>query len=915
MVQAAEAPKFPLDVAVTTQNACNAFTSEETIAPRMPLLISVAIVNQTKEQQEAAFQIELQDYWGKTLWHGAAQTAVLAPQGRSTVKITYQPTALGAIDVITSVTCGAATKTFTGTLIVVPPPHPGLRPESFFASNTGLRTPELQQRIGLKVYRQHFADEATSVADRRGGVSSDPMVLDFTRQEQYVADCKKYDMSIVGIVGYANYFWGRSAMAQKLNMYGPPRDYDEFIRATVPVVEHFKEIKYWEFWNEPWIYGWTWASSSAEYRKFQKAWIEAAKKARPDIKVLAGNSASFLVDNISPDPSCYRGLVDGETNHPYKEGERPNFRYGSQVRYSDYGFQEAERMGIKQHFITENGTEAGYFTGNRDDKMNAPKLVVLHIMEALAGAYQMNIQQGIGWDVDQMRGSAAYGVMTHYLEDRVPVADIWPAHALIWGGIFANPDQADAALPRANVLRARWGVPGLPGDKTKVAVVWNYSGPDADHLDATSTLTINPAAEIQAYDLMGNPCGARTGDSLTIPFTQYPVYLVTERLPMHWFYEVIRDGKIAGATPVNLSLFSLTKPLAEHPDVVVRLQNQLNTPLPVTLRIQAPKRWTIAEKTQTIMLQPAELNEVHFHLTKAEANVENLYPVTVIAETPAGNAERTQVLQVALAAHQTLTFTGKPADLQGLTPVTLDSDWLAAGSNWSYLVLNPNLPRPAAVAQKPRVITKAYTAWDKEHIYLAFAVKEPALKQGAGKPFSDPQYTAGDLGGVGFPIYSGDAIEFVFGINERAADDYRKPDDPWYWKGCFRDTDYQYIAYPSEKGPQLVCVAKPGIPYRIGFQTEVPPGQGPVPGSKLTITRDGDLSLYEISLPRTELPQLKPEEKAEIRFGFMVANDEGLGHLEWSRAAGVFDYWLNNGSYQPTWDSIWAAQTRWGLGR
>ncbi len=40
---------------------------------------------------------------------------------------------------------------------------------------------------------------------------------------------------------------------------------------------------------------------------------------------------------------------------------------------------------------------------------------------------------------------------------------------------------------------------------------------------------------------------------------------------------------------------------------------------------------------------------------------------------------------------------------------------------------------------------------------------------------------------------------------------------------------------------------------------------------------------------------------------------EGVGRLPWSQAAGVFDYWLNNGSYMPTWEPFWPCQTSWGI--
>jgi hypothetical protein len=576
-------------------------------------------------------------------------------------------------------------------------------------------------------------------------------------------------------------------------------------------------------------------------------------------------------------------------------------------------------MGIGMHFITENGTEVGgWGEGMRDHRMNAPKIVAMHVMLALTNQYQMNIQEGIGWGLDQMKGSAAYAVMASFLEDRVPVADIWPAHPLIWGAIFANPDEAVPSLPRASEINARWKVPGRPGDKTKVAVVWSYAGPDADHLDEKATLTLSPADDLKAFDLMGNPVGKARRRSLAIPFSQYPVYLTSEKLSVKEMHERIRDAEIEDATPVNLYAFSFTKPIEEKPDLVVRIHNQLNRELACRLRLKLPSGWRTEAKSQTVSLRPAELAEVTFPLAECSTNPTSLYPITIEADTEAGRTSRTQIVQVAYAPNKTIALNGKLDDWKGVVPVTIDSDWLGTSENWAQLALNPNLPRPTRLLGKPKVVARAYTAWDKDNFYVAFAIKEPSLKQDAGKPYRDTKYTTCAPDGIGFPLYSGDAVQFAFGINERAADDYRKPDDPWYWKGCFRDTDYQYIVYTSEKGPQLIRLHKPGIPYRIGFQTETQPGQGPVEGAKVLIYREGDVTLYEASIPRSELALLKPETQSQIRFGFLLSNDEGVGHagrLQWSQAAGVFDYWFNNGSYQPTWESFWAAQTRWGFGK
>lgn len=919
-------PVIPnIAVSFTTQDPANAFVSNDGVLPT-PILFTCHLSSSATLDETVQVALAATDYWGASVGTAANQT-VTVPAGKSAI-VNYSVTAskFGAYIVDANVTGGNVPVAGEGVAIVVPPPHAGLRPDSYFASNTYMANGiELHSDIGLKIYRQHFADSTHSITQATGQPNrkpTDPFAFDFTEQDKYVADAAAGGISIVGIVGYANQQWGLSDEGRQQHMYGPPRDINEFINATIPVVAHFKTIKYWEFWNEPWIYGWSWAGTPSLYRQFQGDWIRAAKRARPDIKVIAGNSASFLQDNIEPDPYAYKGIQDAESNHPYRDMGDPSERPGAQQRYMDFGVQEAARMGIPMHFITENGSDVGNSSGVHDDPLNAPKLVVLHIIGALAGEYQGNIQQDIGWGPKQLRGSAAYAIMTHFLEDRVPVADIWPKNSLIWGAVFANSKYADPSMPRAKMLSARWKVPDLlPNDATKVAVVWNYTGSDEYHPDNNTTLTIPHAEGMKAYDLMGNPIGNIMADrsgSLTVPFTQYPVYITSDSLSVKEFAALIGSGRIDKVTPVTMYAFSFTQPVDRNPALAIRVENQMNRPVTGTFNVTFPPGWS-GTTSQKVTLAPAQLTEIDFPVTATVVNPTNLYDVTVDADTDAGKATLTQVVQAAYAPNKTIgPFTGNLQDWAGITPVTIDSDYMAGGADWSQALLNPNRPRPDAVSKTAHVLVKAYTAWDATNFYAAFAVTEPELTSTAGTPFGDPKFKNGMLDGINHPIYLGDAVEFVFGINERAEDDYHKPGDPWYWKGDFRDTDYQYFAYPSTDGPQLLRLHKPGIPYRDGYQAEMPPGQGPIPGSRISITRTGDVSLYEISIPRTELALFKPERQPRIRFGFLVANSAKAGNgglLEWSRAAGVWDYWENSGSYQPTWQTLTAAQTAWGFGR
>jgi len=65
----------------------------------------------------------------------------------------------------------------------------------------------------------------------------------------------------------------RTPLAEELKMYGPPSDEARFIRTWETILRHYPELETYEFWNEPWIYVWTWAGTPEDYRQFQSAWL------------------------------------------------------------------------------------------------------------------------------------------------------------------------------------------------------------------------------------------------------------------------------------------------------------------------------------------------------------------------------------------------------------------------------------------------------------------------------------------------------------------------------------------------------------------------------------------------------------------------------------------------------------------
>jgi hypothetical protein len=143
--------------------------------------------------------------------------------------------------------------------------------------------------------------------------------------------------------------------------------------------------------------------------------------------------------------------------------------------------------------------------------------------------------------------------------------------------------------------------------------------------------------------------------------------------------------------------------------------------------------------------------------------------------------------------------------------------------------------------------------------------------------------------------------------------------DPYAWKGDFYDTDYSYVAHTSTEGDKLIRIWSPETTRRNGYQTVANAGEGPVPDGKIKITRDeaAKVTLYEVATPRSELKLFDPT-AGRCRFGFVVYNSEKVGSatgLNWSDAAGVFDYWRNLGSFPPTWTQHTACQTFFGIAK
>jgi len=842
----------------------------------------------------------------------------------------------------------ATTITRSIDLGIVWPPYPGTRPNSFFASNASPRQGEdlqLLETIGMKVQRGHFSPTVAtnSINWPREMPAGQAAPLDFDSLDKEWKAMQAHGLWVLPIAGNALVGAGvfdRTPLADQLGMYGPPNDSERFLRTWETILKHYPEWTTIEFWNEPWTYAWTWADTPGAYRRLQKDWCDMALAINPHYRLLAGSSVPFVRDEIEPFPDCWKGLLQGVSNHPYADGVlQKNFRTGDVFRSIDETRLTARALKLPYAYLTEGGT-AYQSPLSRSDKEqfnnieNAQKLVQYYVATALSGVFMGNAQWEIGYGPDWTKSNTAFAVLTHFLEDRVPLIDLWPRQELLWGGIFANRKFATRmirSLPRGSELTARWSVkvpPERRQDRTKVAVIWGLTGQSADWLDTHGELVIRDSSDLNAYDMMGKAIPPSHG-RFVLPLSPSPVYITSQRLDVLTLRDRIQSGFIRGLTPINFYAFSLPAPASVTQKLSVRIQNQINRPLKGTMSLQVYG----AKETPSVRFNigAGELKEVRLTWPTVAVRPDNRYPIRLTARIRNNRAQPSdrfpafsqyQAIAEARFENRTVHFNGALSDWDGITPVTVDSAWFAQPGEAAERLQNPNAPQTNKNSK--RIAAQVYTAYDPDFVYLGAAIQEDHFQCSAGQPFmaipgnltTALPYQEGVPDGLHFITECGSVFQFSFGFRDRIPGIGRQLDDPWAWKGAFYDTDYSFVAHSSAQGDRLIRIWGPNGARKNGYQTEEVPGIGPVPAAKLKITRDETkkVTLYEIAIPRGQLKLFDPA-KERCRFGFLLFNREALsaGALGWSDAAGVFDYWRSAGSFPPTWKSHVACQTFSGI--
>jgi hypothetical protein len=388
-------------------------------------------------------------------------------------------------------------------------------------------------------------------------------------------------------------------------------------------------------------------------------------------------------------------------------------------------------------------------------------------------------------------------------------------------------------------------------------------------------------------DVDGNQIDTADKDGdLKIPLSHELYYLQADVSPEKLAH-VLRAAAINGMASVRAQVLPLTE-LTDGNNarqIQVRLQNITPHTCSGIVNLDAPSGWKLATDSHQFVLQPGQWQIYNFDVTQARSNYSNEVRVKVrVNNGVTGNWSWQVEPPVATADNWNTKST---FILDGSLDDWKDATWVKARNDQS--------DRKAAVAVR----------WDTRNLYIAAKVNEP-------------RFTARQSADNDYQFWNSDAIQLGFGWR----------DEPWMQPSAshFRDTDYGILLAPFAQNAngniqaRVLTLWNPTTPFGI-VRDRVRWG-GAINGADCRINFDPKKkeATYEAVIPLSALGDLNPRTRLAsattpdqpIRFSWIAHTFDGAA-VQWSKAAGVFPWWENSGSFLPVEKGYLAAQTTLGF--
>lgn len=681
-----------------------------------------------------------------------------------------------------------------------------------------------------------------------------------------------------------------------------------------------------ENYNEPWEGGGIsgWARDMLSFRDLQKTIAVNSKKVDPKVQAIAACSIMNTEDKLYPDgTNAMDPYVDVFTDHYVV----PSMCYGPMVAAAHgKASMETETWFVNSEYLLPQGVAQFLGAGQRAIAPWHPRV----LFDSLPGtANEYFIPSPV---------VVATAAFNHFVTGKRFNKMVFPNH-LPFVFQYGEDNDKDALLVLFGQL--------LPiGSDNPKEVLWaqvnNASG---------GTITIdNKDKLLQFFDPAGNPAFVGQA-SVKLPLTVAATYIKCSRGPAAAAAR-LKTARIEGKRPVEIMPRDFNAPLGANSTLTVAVHNCLNRAVTgtlaakpsetVALRGPAQQQVTIAAGESKTLAFPCNPNPAA--ATEAGANS---FPFSFTWTSDAGTAEYSENMNVSIARRGAKTIDGNLDDWKDVPGVTVINSTEKIDS--TELLRRPWLAM--SQAQPKATIGEVKLAWDDDNLYVAARVNDPTPEPNAIRmatrdddaffhtaaddnvsPYKefieafrtktgDPKRSFGEVPYVykrspeaGLP-FRRDRIQIAFDVTPSWHDLKPITNVPSGFH-VVPDTDYEYSLYWVKDGQdgssELWRQLAPGVPRIHDFPRQ-PRGErttGPVPGSKHIVRRDGDTYIYEASIPKTELADLKLTAGTTFGFTFKIGNSEGA-NAEYGHDKAVTK--INGLTLHPYWERSPSAATRWTL--
>ncbi|HRR96774.1 MAG TPA: sugar-binding protein, partial [Candidatus Ratteibacteria bacterium] len=343
---------------------------------------------------------------------------------------------------------------------------------------------------------------------------------------------------------------------------------------------------------------------------------------------------------------------------------------------------------------------------------------------------------------------------------------------------------------------------------------------------------MNLPTSAKCYDIIGRSFTPEKEGNLSIlTLTESPIFIVDKTKGVEIYRKVLSEAKY------TLPPVKIFNTFSKIDKMEIKIVNQLNKDIEGKIKVEVPEFWKVIELEKDVILSPKEEKtiEIQLQVIKPIPQIPGDFSISFTSPILPKISITTKP-QFFKVEKFTPVIDGNLDEYQGLSPIELNKEEYIspplAGINGDWTGLND-------------LSVKAWTTYDEENFYFAAEVTDDKFIQE----------------NTGTWIWANDSFQIAF---DTLNDGKLSPGSG------YKEDDYEFGIALTPVGPQVFQWAGKGAE-----------GGRLVASAKLIVKRQGDKTIYELSLPWSDLSLLKPEKGRVFGFNFTAIDSDKSGGAEY----------------------------------